>query len=140
MQKSTGQLQEELMTAPDIARFIRENSHEMHPKTFMEHLNGLVDASGMTKSVLAKASGMSEVYLYQILSGRRNPTRERILCICFGLQLTVDQSQSLLRSGACAALYPRSKRDAVLIYALTEKMTLFDVNDLLFSLEEKTLC
>lgn len=40
-----------------------------------------------TKAALARKAGMSEVYLHQVFSGRRKPSRDRLLCLCVGLGL-----------------------------------------------------
>ncbi len=40
---------------------------------------------------------MSEIYLHQIFAGRRNPSRNRLLCLCYGLEATVDETQELLK-------------------------------------------
>ena len=82
---------------------------------------------------------MSEVYLHQVFAGRRNPSRSRVLCICFGLNATLDETQELLKQCSLAQLYPREKRDAIVIYGLLHGMSLFEVNDKLFEEDEETL-
>ena len=82
---------------------------------------------------------MSEVYLHQVFSGRRNPSRSRILCMCFGMKATVEEAQELLKQAGLAQLYPREKRDAIILYGLLHGMDLFEVNDKLFEEDEETL-
>lgn len=82
---------------------------------------------------------MSEVYLHQVFSGRRNPSRDRLLCLCIGLGATLEETQDLLKRASYAQLYPKSKRDAVIIHGLLHKKELNDINDTLFSENEKTL-
>ncbi len=43
------------------------------------------------------------------------------------------------RAGGCAALYPRDRRDAVILFGLTRGMSLAEVNDRLFRAGEETL-
>ena len=94
---------------------------------------------GLSKAALAKQSGMSEIYLHQIFAGRRNPSRSRMLCLCFGLSASLEEAQELLRLCGLAELYPKVRRDAIIIYGLLHGMDLFAVNDRLFSEDEETL-
>ena len=82
---------------------------------------------------------MSEVYLHQVFSGRRNPSRDRLLCLCIGLEATLEETQCLLKQSAYAQLYPKSKRDAVITYGILHRMELHAINDKLFAENEKTL-
>ena len=51
---------------------------------------------------------MSEVYLHQVFSGRRRPSRDRLVCICIGLKATLDEAQELLKQAGYAQLYPKN--------------------------------
>ena len=90
-------------------------------------------------SVLAKRAGMSEVYLHQVFSGKRNPSRSRLICMCIGMQATLEETQELLKLCGCAQLYPKNKRDAIIIFGITHGKDLFEINDTLFEEEEETL-
>ena len=82
---------------------------------------------------------MGEVYLHQVFSGRRNPSRDRLLCLCIGLEATLEETQCLLKQSAYAQLYPKSKRDAIITYGILHHMELHAINDKLFAENEKTL-
>ena len=47
------------------------------------------------KAALAKQAGMSEVYLHQVFAGRRNPSRDRLIGLCFGLSATLEEAVAL---------------------------------------------
>ena len=137
--KSTSDLHQDMMAHSDLNQFLSENRDLFEHNSIQNLLQGLFDRKGITKSVLAKQSGMSEVYLHQVFSGRRNPSRSRILCMCFGMQATMEETQDLLKQAGLAQLYPREKRDAIILYGLLHGMTLFEVNDKLFEEDEETL-
>lgn len=99
----------------------------------------MIDRSGISKATLARCSGMSEIYVHQILSGRRSPSRGRLICLCYGLGATLDETQELLKLYGLAQLYPRNRRDAILIYGLTHNVSVQDINDRLFAEDEETL-
>ena len=139
-EKNTDTLQQELMSTNNLDRFLTENDASFRDVPLQEAIQRIFDEKGMSKAQLAKQSGISEVYLHQLFSGRRFPSRSRLLCLCFGLGATVDEAQSLLQQARHAPLYSRDRRDAIVIFALSHHMTLFEVNDKLFTENLDTLC
>lgn len=139
-EKNTDTLQQELMSTNNLDRFLTENDASFRDVPLQEAIQCIFDEKGMSKAQLAKQSGISEVYLHQLFSGRRFPSRSRLLCLCFGLGATVDETQSLLQQARHAPLYSRDRRDAIIIFALSHHMTLFEVNDKLFTENLDTLC
>ena len=138
--KSTDDLKKELTSAPDLSLFLADNQKHFNQRNFDDLLQALFQKSGLSKAVLAKRSGTSDVYLYQIFSGLRTPSRDRAICLCFGLSASLDETQELLKSGGFAPLYAKNRRDAIIMFGLTHGMELFDMNDKLFSKREATLC
>lgn len=137
--KDTNNMQQELMSAPDLDRFLSENQDNFLSGNILELLNALFQKRSISKAALAKQSGMSEVYLHQVFAGRRNPSRSRLICLCFGLSATLDETQELLKQGGFAQLFPKNRRDAIIIYGLVNSASLFEVNDKLFLEGEETL-
>lgn len=138
--KNTSELQNELTSAPDLSIFLSENQENFNNSNFPELLNELFLKSGLTKAALSRKSGTSEVYLYQIFSGGRTPSRDRALCLCFGLSVTLEETQELLKNSGFAQLYVKDRRDAILIYGLANGLTLTEVNERLLTEGEITLC
>lgn len=134
----TDELQNELMATPDLRRFLADNKEVFEPRDFTERLTRLLEQSGLSKAALARSSGMSEVYLYQIFGGR-TPSRDRILCLCFALSAGPEETQALLKSGGHAPLYARNRRDAILLYGLNNGLTLSQVSEQLFEQQEQPL-
>ena len=82
---------------------------------------------------------MSSVYLHQLFSGRRNPSRDKLICLSFGLGLQLEDAQELLRRSGYAELYAKDKRDAIMTFGLTHGKSLNEVNDDLFDNNVETL-
>ena len=137
--RTTDEMNTELLKAQDLKKVLEENQESFSIKDFPILLKEQISARKINKAALAKASGMSDVYLHQILSGRRMPSRARLLCICIGLGLTLDETQEFLYHAGMGPLYSRNRWDAILIYGISHGMDLFAVNDLLFEENEKTL-
>ena len=137
--KNTDGLQQELMDSPDLSQFLSQNQEQFENKSVAELLNRLFEKKHISKAALAKQAGMSEIYLHQIFAGRRNPSRNRLLCLCYGLEATVDETQELLKLCGMAQLYSKLKRDAIIYYGLLHRLKLFEINDKLFEENEETL-
>ena len=138
-EKPTDNLQEELMRASSIDAYIRDNERTFSAPSIPALLAELYEKKELSKAALARRAGMSEVYLHQVFSGRRNPSRDRLLCLCVGLEANLEETQRLLRQASYGQLYPRSKRDAIIAYGILHRMPLGEINDKLFAENEKTL-
>ena len=137
--KSTDDLRQELMSSPILDEFISENKGNFNSETVPEILSRLLSKKNISKSTLAKQSGISEVYLHQIFAGRRNPSRNRLLCLCYGLECSLEETQNLLKLCGAAQLYSSNRRDAILIFGIINSISLFEINDKLFLEDEETL-
>lgn len=137
--KNTDGLRQELMDSTDLSQFLSRNQEQFVDKSVAELLNHLFEKKNISKAVLAKQAGMSEIYLHQIFVGRRTPSRNRLLCLCYGLEASIEETQELLRLCGMAELYPKLKRDAIIYYGLLHKLDLFVINDKLFDENEDTL-
>ena len=140
MQKDTGDLRQELSRATSLNTFLAENAEHFSTDSVQALLHRMITKKGMTKAALARRSGISEIYLHQIFAGRRTPSRNRLLCLCYGLGTTIEETQELLRLCGIAELYPKRKRDAIIYYGLLHRLDLFTINDRLFDENEDTLC
>ena len=137
--KNTDGLQQELMDSTDLSQFLSRNQEQFVDKSVAELLNHLFEKKNISKAALAKQAGMSEIYLHQIFAGRRTPSRNRLLCLCYGLEASIEETQELLRLCGMAELYPKLKRDTIIYYGLLHKLDLFVINDKLFDENEDTL-
>lgn len=138
--RSTGDLMEELMSASSFSAYMKANRPSMLDGTVARQIGLLLEQKSLRKSDVAKASGLNEIYAYQILAGTRVPTRDKFLCLCIAMELTVEEIQSLLKRCGYAQLYPRRRRDAAILFALRERRDVLAVNEALFICGEATLC
>lgn len=140
MKKDTEKLLEELKSYADFGEFYRENKELVASVTLSDFLNELIEKKHLNKADIVANSEMSEVYVYQIISGiKPNPKRKKLLCIAFGMNLTLDETQLLLKKTGYAPLYAKNPFDAVIIYGLSKGLGIVDVNNLLFEYDQETL-
>ena len=137
--KDTSELDKELSDAPGLTDFLQKNQGIFIDRQVNEELTRLLREKNMPKAEVAKRSGMSDVYLYQVLSGRRNPSRDRVICICIGLGCSLEETQDLLKKCRYVPLYSRIRRDAAIIFALQKGWSIHELNDNLFQIEEETM-
>ena len=137
--KSTDDLRQELMTQSSIDSYIKENRPYFADRSVTELLTVLFQKKSMSKAELARQAAMSEVYLHQVFSGRRKPSRDRLLCICIGMGATLEETQRLLEQATYAQLYPRIKREAILCHGIVHHTPLSEINETLLAENEKTL-
>ena len=102
--KTTDDLRQELMDQPNIKAYLSDNQPYFMEIGILELLERLHKRTGLSKAELARRSGMSEVYLHQVLSGRRNPSRDRLLALCVGLSASLEETQQMLRQAGYAQL------------------------------------
>ena len=79
--KNTDGLQQELMDSPDLTQFLSQNQEQFVNKNVAELLNHLFEKKNISKAALAKQSGMSEIYLHQILPVA-GILPETVCCVC----------------------------------------------------------
>ena len=91
--KNTDGLQQELMDSTDLSQFLSRNQEQFVDKSVAELLNHLFEKKNISKAALAKQAGMSEIYLHQIFAGRRTPSRNRLLCLCYGLEASIEETR-----------------------------------------------
>lgn len=137
--KSTGDLRQELMDQPNLDAYIHENQEYFSEKNVTELLAQMYGRKDISKAELARCAGISEVYIHQVFSGRRRPSRDRLVCICIGLKATLDEAQELLKQAGYAQLYPKNKREAIIAHGIIHGTALAEINDKLFTENEKTL-
>lgn len=138
-QKNTDDLQQEMMSSLNLGNFLSDNQQSFLTENVSVALNRLYEKRELTKSKLAKQSYMSEIYLHQIFSGHRHPSRSRLICLCYGLSATLEETQELLKLGGLAQLYPKIKRDSIIMYGIVHGVSLFEINDKLFEEGMETL-
>lgn len=140
MNKTTTELLELIKKSSDITTYIKQASEDfISPSTLKEHLNKFLTEKNLKKSDIARLSGLERKYVYDIFAGRRIPSRDKLLAICFAMQLTIDEIQQLLKATGYPPLYARLERDSIILFALQQHLNLIDTNELLYDMKHPLL-
>lgn len=134
--KSTDELLN-LLQNLDIEEFKKADSFQNI--NISEYLNELLQTQGLSPRDIIIKLNMERSYAYQILKGRRNPTRNFLIRIALLCQLTVDETQKLLTAGNRPILYPRNRFDAAVLYCIQHKLNEEELNELLLDIGEEML-
>ena len=96
------------------------------------------EKQAVRKDVINK-SQLNYTYGYQILNGTRKPTKDKLIQICFGMGATVKETNRILMLADAGGLYSKNRRDCVIMFALNKGLSLQELNELLFELNEKMI-
>lgn len=137
--KDTTQLLEELRHCGDFRRFYQENAENLPKRKLSECLDALLKKHTIKKADAIRRSELSEVYAYQIFSGLRIPERKKLLSLAVGMQLSLDEIQTLLKQTGYAPLYVKNPFDCVMIFGICKSMTVAEINEMLYDYGMETL-
>lgn len=141
MIKQTDELLKELDNTSDINQYLSTNRDELIEQNVAKYLNELLEKKeNLTKSKIIKSTSLSESYIYDIFRGEKsNPSRNKLLQIAFAMSLDLETTQKLLKIAKVGILYPRIKRDSIIIFALNKNLDFFECENLIEQAEVEGL-
>ncbi len=107
--------------------------------SFHEYLCEIMSEMEISVPELGNRTLLSRSFTYQICSGERVPTRDIIFRIALSLCLGVDKTRRLLKLANRGELYPKVKRDALIIFALNNNYDLYKTHELLAEMDQEGL-
>lgn len=139
MTKKTTEMLEQLKTAESLTGYLEDNREQLIDSTMSTQLEAALAETGLTKADVLRRAEINDIYGYQLFTGNRKPSRDKLIALCIGMELTLDRSQQLLKATGFAPLYAKSKRDSILIFGIQNKQSVFEINNALYEHDEKTL-
>ncbi len=105
----------------------------IYTDSFEKHLQKLINRKGLKNSEVYAAANINKQYFSKLLKGKVKPSKEKVLALCVGLRLSMDETVDLLGL-AGYAMSPISQTDAVVRYFIEHEnynvikidMVLFD--------------
>lgn len=115
-----------------LRRGAEEIKSEQYSGTLSAYLNDIVAKKDMKLADIMRRSGLKKSYFYSLFDGKRdNPTRDVLIQLGFGFQMSFNEVQEFLKHLGAAQLYPRIPRDGAIIYAFQHGMDLIECDILL---------
>ena len=131
----TSKMLARLLKTNNISRFIKNNGNIIETLSLKGYLKDLCEKRGAVQEHVIRRSDIERTYGHQIFRGIHAPSRDKTIQLAFGFGLDIEETQNLLRQAKHSALYPRLKRDAVIIFCLSRQKTVLETQDLLYELE-----
>lgn len=139
MKKKTQELISILESKDDIYEYFTENCQEIMFDYLPDILDLFLKKQGKTKGEVLEKAQIERHYGYQIFSGTKNPSRDKLIMLCFGMELQLDEIQQILKKCSFGELYPRDRRDSVIIFAIHHNLSIMDTNEMLYEMNLKLL-
>ncbi len=115
-QEKTSSMVNQLNSIKDFEHFAEDHKDDFLRVSLSDHIQTLIETKNLAKADVIRTADLDRVYGYQIISGKRVPTREKLIQLSFGLELDLDETQVLLKIAGLAPLYARIKREAAIIF------------------------
>lgn len=135
----TEELLNELLFSSSLSEFLNDKLTD--PETTLpEYLRLLLKNKGVKKADIIRASRLNTTFAYQVFSGDRRASKDKLLQLCFAFRLDLRETQRLLKIANAGELYCKNRRDAIIIHCISKNLSLEETDDTLFQYQEKTIC
>lgn len=94
-------------------------------------INEFLGKKNISVDALADLSGINRATIYRFMNKERNPSRNALLRIAITLELSLEETQVLLKSGNCSALSASRERDLIIMDGIINRKYFSDINDML---------
>lgn len=126
-----------VLQGDDIERIL--SSADTSSCELPEWIEQKLDERGIKRNMVVRRSRLNQTYAYQIMAGLRRASRDKLMQICFGMGLDVDDACELLEVGHVNRLNPTNRRDIIIAYCLDRGLDVSECDDLLWRYGEATL-
>ena len=138
-EKLTEELLEELLSAKSVVAFI--DNHDFPERTLSDYLQELLAEKHLEQAAVVRMADLDTTYGYDIFRGiKKRPGRDKVLQIAFAMALSPRETDRALELAGANSLYPKVRRDAVILYCLDRGTSLQKVNEELWRFGEETIC
>ena len=134
----TEELLDELMSASSVGDYLE--GHSFSERALSEYLQQLLAERGLLQPAVVREAQLNPTFGYQVFMGKRGAGRNTVLQIAFAMGLTPRETNRALQAAGANELYPKNRRDAIIIYCLQHSVGLMKANEVLYGFGEDVLC
>lgn len=132
---STDELLALLFKERNLEHFLQRNESAYLTISFSDYLNAWCKKHLEVPEQVIRRANLEKSYGHQLFTGKRNPSRDTVLQLAFAMGADLAQAQEMLKIARRSMLYPRIKRDTVIIYCLHNHISLVDTEIILQDLD-----
>ncbi len=125
---SSDDLDKKIKTSGSFSEFWNQIKNRISNLPLSEYLRELLDEKGLKRSDVVVRTGLDKAYVYQIFAGKKHPSRDKLITIAFGMKLSEEETQRMLKLSGLRELWPKDERDALFLFAIQRGMSLEDVH------------
>jgi hypothetical protein len=133
----TEEMLDELLSTPRVQTFL--DAHNLDTPSLAMFLNEQLAARNLKQSDVLRVAGIEPTFGWYIFNGQRGAGRDNVLKICFAMGFDVRTANRALQAAGANTLYPKNRRDAIIIYCLGHSATLLQANEALYGFGEECL-
>ena len=110
-------------------------------RSFPAYMDALISGKHLKRQDIFQKADVPQKYGYKLLTGESHTTdRDKLLRIFFAMEMDLKEVQRALALYPMPVLYPKNRRDAVMIIAINRRVHSVDeVNELLAAQGEEPL-
>ena len=133
-QVSTDELLKLLFKERSLEQFLLRNESAYLNADFSDYLSNWCKSHQEIPEQLIRRANLEKSFGHQLFTGKRKPSRDTVIQLAFAMRASVAQAQEMLKVARKSVLYPRIKRDTVIIYCLHNHVSLLDTEIILENL------
>ena len=112
----------------NFSEFWKRHKKQIVHLSLSDYLRSLLNEKGLKRSDVVVKTGLDKAYVYQIVAGKKSPSRDKLVTIALGMKLSEAETQRMLRLSGHRELWPKDERDAFLLFAIQRRMSIEDVH------------
>lgn len=128
---STTEFMHEIKNTDDPANLL--SARPMTELNLPDYLKYLLEKKGLVRKDVIKEARLNETYGWEIFSlPQKRPGKDKLVAIALAMGLNLEETRRLFWHAQVSFLYPKTKRGALIIFAIQKEMTLTQADELLF--------
>lgn len=115
---TTEELLKTIFKLDDIKKALDTQEADFIYPEFNEYITKLSQEKSESHEKIITRANIERSYGHKLFAGSRKPSRDTVIQLAFGFEADVELAQEMLKVAGKSPLYPRIKRDVVIIYCL----------------------
>lgn len=120
-----------LFKSPDVKTFLDISGDEVWVPPFHVYISTLCKQRHLVPEHIIKRAAIERTYGHQLFNGRRKPSRDKVIQLAFGFEMDIEETQTLLQIAQKSVLYPKIKRDTVILHCIEKRMNIYEAQSTL---------
>lgn len=121
---TTEELLKTIFKLDDIKKALDFQEEKYIFPEFNDYISKLSNKKNESHEKIISRANLERSFGHKLFAGSRKPSRDTVIQLAFGFEADVELAQEMLKVAGKSPLYPRIKRDVVIIYCLYNHVSL----------------